>query len=62
MFGPTVNIASRLTSLARPGTVVLDDGAHEALTGSDDYTWRRLRRTSVKGYAHLQPWVLRRSR
>ena len=33
VFGPTVNIASRLTSLARPGTVVLDDGAHDALAG-----------------------------
>ncbi|WP_323791823.1 adenylate/guanylate cyclase domain-containing protein [Nocardioides sp.] len=31
VFGPTVNIASRLTSLARPGTVLVDRGAHDAL-------------------------------
>lgn len=33
VFGPTVNIASRLTSLARPGTVLVDRGAHDALQG-----------------------------
>ena len=33
VFGPTVNIASRLTSLARPGTVVIDQGAYERLSG-----------------------------
>ena len=94
VYGPTVNIAARLTSLARPGTVLVDRGAYEALSGrvadgesdgeSDDdsgappdqgpagraqggeqaddapYVFRRLRRTSVKGYARLQPWALRR--
>ncbi len=33
VFGPTVNIAARLTSVARPGTVLIDRGAHDALTG-----------------------------
>ena len=33
VFGPTVNIASRLTSLARPGTVLIDQGAYERLSG-----------------------------
>ena len=33
VFGPTVNIASRLTSVARPGSVLIDRGAHDALTG-----------------------------
>ena len=61
VFGPTVNIASRLTSIARPGTVLVDDGAHERLSSEDPpFTFRKLRRTSVKGYDHLQPWALRR--
>ncbi|MCW2835823.1 MAG: adenylyl cyclase class-3/4/guanylyl cyclase [Nocardioides sp.] len=34
VYGATVNVASRLTSVARPGTVVIDGGAHAAL--SDD--------------------------
>ncbi|QBR94451.1 adenylate/guanylate cyclase domain-containing protein [Nocardioides euryhalodurans] len=95
VFGPTVNIASRLTSLARPGAVLVDRGAFEALTGSDDdpgtapdgtplaklldraadeladlspyaehggLKFRRLRRTSVKGYRALEPWVVRRAK
>lgn len=33
VFGPVVNIASRLTSAARPGRVLVDRGAYEALTG-----------------------------
>jgi adenylate cyclase len=32
VFGPTVNVASRLTSVARPGTVVVDRGMHDALS------------------------------
>ena len=73
VFGPTVNIAARLTSIARPGTVVVDRGAYEALTGrtagDDDeavegdnesaYSFRRLRRVSVKGYSRLQAWAVR---
>ena len=61
VLGPTVNIASRLTSVARPGTVLVDDGAHDALADAPAYSFRRLRRTSVKGYERLQPWALRRS-
>jgi adenylate cyclase len=72
VYGPVVNIASRLTSVARPGSVLIDNGAYEALSGrsgEDDepaegghaaYGFRRMRRTPVKGYARLQPWVLRR--
>lgn len=82
VFGPTVNIAARLTSVARPCAVLVDRGAYEALSGrlhedeeehdraqdlpdeDDDsaYTFKRLRRTPVKGYAKLQPWLLRRRR
>lgn len=77
VFGPTVNVAARLTSVARPGSVVVDRGAYEALTGRihdelDDsptsdsgpesgapYSFRRMRRVSVKGYPRLQAWALR---
>ena len=75
VFGPTVNIAARLTSVARPGTVVIDRGAYEALSGRTDegedvpdhrddssaYTFRRIRRVSVKGYSRLHAWSLRAS-
>jgi adenylate cyclase len=72
VFGPTVNIASRLTSIARPGAVLIDRGAHDALTGDTrdeeheerehgGFSFRRMRRTSVKGYSRLESWVLRRA-
>ncbi|MGB0099175.1 MAG: adenylate/guanylate cyclase domain-containing protein, partial [Nocardioides sp.] len=35
VFGPTVNVASRLTSVARPGTVVVDRSAVDVLTGQE---------------------------
>ncbi len=63
VFGPTVNIAARLTSVARPGTVLVDAGAHEVLASDeehDDLRLSRVRRVSVKGYRNLEPWVVRR--
>lgn len=72
VYGPTVNIAARLTSHARPGAVLVDRGAHDVLcpdhaekaTGSEPGPWRlkRLTRTSVKGYSRLESWVLRETR
>jgi adenylate cyclase len=73
VFGPVVNIASRLTSVARPGTVLIDEGAYRALSGAADdaddegadesstaaYSFRRVRRLSVKGYSRLRAWALR---
>ncbi|MET3960496.1 adenylate cyclase [Marmoricola sp. OAE513] len=60
VFGPTVNIASRLTSIARPGRVLIDKELAEAIEGDERFKLRRMRRTSVKGYRRLEPWALRR--
>ena len=38
VFGPTVNLAARLTSIARPGTVIVDRGAFDALTPAGSET------------------------
>lgn len=66
VYGSTVNLASRLTSLARPGTVLVDGGAHEALLERDpdeaEFRLRRIRRASVKGYHHVEAWRLKRPR
>ena len=63
VFGPTVNLASRLTSIARPGRVLVDSELAGILREeSDTYRLRRTRRTSVKGYEHLEPWALKRPR
>ncbi len=73
VFGPVVNIAARLTGVARPCTVLVDRGMYAALTGAADdetdehehqatdeapYRLKRLRRISVKGYSRLKVWAL----
>lgn len=63
VFGSTVNLASRLTSLARPGRVLVDAELAELLRDhTEQFRPRRTRRTSVKGYEHLEPWALKRPR
>lgn len=59
VLGPTVNIAARLTGLARPSTVLVDDGMREHLEDSEEWRLRRVPRATVKGYAKLRPWALR---
>jgi len=63
VFGPTVNIASRLTSLSRPGKVLVDKGMRDALAELDpdesEFRLSRIRRTSVKGYSRLEPFRLK---
>jgi adenylate cyclase len=60
VYSPVVNLASRLTSLARPSTVLVDQALAEQLRGVRAYRVRPLRRVSVRGYDHLQPWLVRR--
>jgi len=55
-----VNLASRLTSIARPSTVLVDQQLARQLRGLPAYRVRPLRRVSVRGYDHLQPWLVRR--
>jgi adenylate cyclase len=61
VFGPVVNVAARLTALARPGTVLVDRAAARALDGDPAYRIRRLRPARVRGYHHLEASLLRRS-
>ena len=60
VYSPVVNLASRLTSIARPGTVLVDRELARQLRGLPAYRVRPLRRVSVRGYDHLQPWLVRR--
>jgi adenylate cyclase len=62
VFGPVVNVASRLASVARPGSAVIDRDLAAMLRDDDELRVKRMRRTSVKGYEHLEPWSLKRPR
>ncbi|MGH3483259.1 MAG: adenylate/guanylate cyclase domain-containing protein [Nocardioidaceae bacterium] len=59
VYGPVVNVAARLTSVARPGTVIVDRELAAALDGAPDLELRKIRRVAVRGYRSLEPWVLR---
>ncbi|WP_299058272.1 adenylate/guanylate cyclase domain-containing protein [uncultured Nocardioides sp.] len=69
VFGQTVNLAARVTSAARPGAVLVDQGVHDLLCpdhgdspAAEDrrFALRRVRRASVKDYSGLRVWALRR--
>jgi adenylate cyclase len=60
IYSPVVNLASRLTSIARPSTVLVDQQLARRLRGVPAYRFRPLRRVAVRGYDHLQPWLVQR--
>jgi adenylate cyclase len=60
VYSPVVNLASRLTSIAHPSTVLVDRELARRLRGRPEFRVRPLRRVSVRGYDHLQPWLVRR--
>ena len=62
VFGPVVNVASRLTSLARPGRVLVDRGMRAALEGDDEFRLRRTRNKAVRGFSRLEVHSLKRPR
>jgi adenylate cyclase len=46
-YGPPVNVASRVTAIARPGSVLTTGPVHE--TAKDDFAWSRAGRRRLKG-------------
>src|SRR6266516_3017836 len=59
VYGPVVNLAARLTSLARPGTALVDAELAAALRADGHYRLQARRPAAVRGYHHLRSWVLR---
>jgi adenylate cyclase len=61
VFGTTVNRASRLTALARPRTVLVDDAMVASLANTSGFEMSALRRRTLRGIGPMTPWVLRRT-
>ncbi|MUN40376.1 adenylate/guanylate cyclase domain-containing protein [Actinomadura litoris] len=61
VFGTTVNLAARLTSLARPGSVMIDSELAARLEEDPAYEVTRIVRRPVRGLGIIQPYVLRRN-
>lgn len=61
VYGSTVNIASRLTSVARPASVLVDRELAGSLRGLADYRLTSVGPTKVQGFRGLRAWALRRA-
>jgi adenylate cyclase len=61
VYGTTVNLASRLTAMARPGAILVDSGLAAALGDDGAYALVRIARRRAHGLGVVQPYVLRRS-
>jgi adenylate cyclase len=59
VYGSTVNVAARLTALARPGTILVDRTVAAELDDDPDFRLRSRRPSSVRGFSRLRSWSLR---
>src|SRR5262249_53162457 len=59
VYGPVVNLAARLTSLAKPGTALVDAELAAALGADGRHRLEHRRPAAVCGYHHLRSWALR---
>jgi adenylate cyclase len=59
VFGPPVNLASRLTAVARRNRVIVDQATAELLP-ADQFETRRLPARPVRGFGLLEPVAVRR--
>jgi adenylate cyclase len=60
LFGPPVNLASRLTALAAPGEVVVDQETAELLADEPGFALDAEEPTEVAGLGRIQPYRLAR--
>ena len=58
IYGPTVNLAARLTALADPGTVLTDSLTAAALADDARFVLIPQETTSVRGFGDINPVVL----
>ncbi|MFI9556416.1 adenylate/guanylate cyclase domain-containing protein [Nonomuraea endophytica] len=61
VFGTTVNLASRLTALAHPGTILADPDIAEELTGDRAFRLVPVDRLTVRGLGELVPFTVKRA-
>ena len=61
LYGPVVNLASRITAIAYPGSIVVGPTLREQLADHEAYRLRSMRPRSLKDIGRVPLWVLRRS-
>ena len=60
LFGPVVNLASRIVSIAYAGSVVVAAEVYDALADDDRVRWKSLRTRQLKDIGRVQLWAVRR--
>ncbi len=61
LYGPVVNLASRITAIAFPGSIVVSESLHDHLADHQEYRMRSMRPRYLKDIGRVPLWVLRRS-
>jgi adenylate cyclase len=61
LYGPVVNLASRVTAMAYPGSIVVNESLRDRLADHDDYRLRAMRPRNLKDIGRVPLWVLRRT-
>jgi adenylate cyclase len=59
-YGPTVNMASRIVTVARPGTVVTSGRVHQGLAGDHRFMWKAIRNRHLKDLGRVDLHVAQR--
>jgi len=59
VYGPVVNLASRITSIAYPGAVVVAEDVYVALVDDDDFDLRSIRQHYLKDIGRVRLWSMR---
>lgn len=62
VFGTTVNRASRLTAMAKPGSTFVDAATFEALVEDRHFAFKAVRPRPARGFGLLRAWSLNRSK
>jgi adenylate cyclase len=60
VFGPPVNLAARLTAVARRNRIIID-ATTAALLPEDEFETRRLPARPVRGFGIVEPLTVRRA-
>ncbi len=60
-YGSAVNLASRVTDRARPGTVLASESLKESLEGDADFAWHSVGRRRLRGIGEVGLFRVRRA-
>ncbi len=61
VYGPVVNLASRIVAIAYPGSVVVSEEIYDALRDDEDLTFKSIRSHYLKDIGRVRLWSLRRA-